>query len=602
MLELRFAAEAGLVQISCDQSRVRNLQGLRTRFGTSISVTLTVFEVEIDDLLTNIDELARWPIDDDDIRWEPELLHLVETNASDASAVQAQLQEVSQPQPPEEAWTLGDQGRGPLTEFQIRDASRILALRHGANFSVPGAGKTRTSLAVFAARRQSGDAERLIVICPKSAYDSWTDESREYFGDNNLRIGKYEDGAHPGIADVVLLNYERLVAAEPELIRWMRGYPTMLVLDEAHRMKLGLRGAWGAACLAIAPYARHRLILSGTPAPNGPQDLENLFAFVWPGMGRRTVRSAMQSGDLRVASNHLRPLFVRTTKQELQLPEVTPVVHRLRLPAIHLEIYRALQGQASSLWPSATDSLEALGRVAMYLLMAATTPALLATGTSKYEPLPYRVPPIEPRPGSDLESLMRDLPSFEMAPKYQEVLKIVADNAAANRKTLVWSTFVRNLTSLDLLLKQFSPALIHGQTDDRELQLRRFRTDPSCMVLLSNPATLGEGVSLHRECHDAIYVDRDFAAGRFLQSLDRIHRLGLAPDVETRITILISEGTIDELVDYRLSRKLRFLGSVLDDGAVLQLADLDEEVSASAGMDATDVRMLLEHLAGHATA
>lgn len=32
---------------------------------------------------------------------------------------------------------LGDGWRGGLTSFQQRDASRLLSLRHGANFSVP---------------------------------------------------------------------------------------------------------------------------------------------------------------------------------------------------------------------------------------------------------------------------------------------------------------------------------------------------------------------------------------------------------------------------------------------------------------------------------
>ncbi len=53
-------------------------------------------------------------------------------------------------------------------------------------------------------------------------------------------------------------------------------------------MKRGPGGAWGSACLALAPYAKRRLILTGTPAPNGAKDLENLLAFVWPGsVGRR---------------------------------------------------------------------------------------------------------------------------------------------------------------------------------------------------------------------------------------------------------------------------------------------------------------------------
>ena len=116
------------------------------------------------------------------------------------------------------------------------------------------------------------------------------------------------------------------------------------------------------------------------------------------------------------------------------------------------------------------------------------------------------------------------------------------------------------------------------------------------MVLLSYPATLGEGISLHHVCQDAIYVVRDFAAGRFLQSLDRIHRLGLEADAETRITVLASASTIDEVVAARLASKLDFMGTILDDPAVQQLADLDEEPAVGGGLDRSDLQALMGHI------
>ena len=76
---------------------------------------------------------------------------------------------------------------------------------------------------------------------------------------------------------------------------------------------------------------------------------------------------------------------------------------------------------------------------------------------------------------------MRDLPQYELSPKYQEVLAIVSANAAVGRKTLVWSTFVRNLTSLERFLNRFNPAVVHGGTEDRAGQLARFRQDPACL-------------------------------------------------------------------------------------------------------------------------
>ena len=363
-------------------------------------------------------------------------------------------------------------------------------------------------------------------------------------------------------------------------------------------MKRGTSGAWGAACLAISPFSYRRLILTGTPAPNGVQDLQSVMSFVWPGLGRAAVTAAVGTGDLRIASERLRPMFVRTTKLDLDLPPVNRTVRRLPLPPLHRELYQALVGDFSTRSDGRSGDLESMGRIVLYLLMAATSPSLLALGASRYEPLAYRVPPLAAPPGSTLSSLLSDLPSFEMSPKYAEVASIVASNATDGRKTLVWSTFVRNLTTLSSLLAQHSPAVVHGGTLDRMGELHRFRTDARCHVLLTNPATLGEAISLHQTCNDAVYVDRDFAAGRFMQSLDRIHRLGLRRDVDTNVTLLVSDQTIDEVVEARLAAKVRFMGTILDDRAVLELGDFDEEPSNTAGMDNDDLVRLVAHLHG----
>ena len=54
------------------------------------------------------------------------------------------------PAPPDE---FGDGWAAPLTSFQERDLGKLLELNHGANFSVPGAGKTRVALAAMQAFR-----------------------------------------------------------------------------------------------------------------------------------------------------------------------------------------------------------------------------------------------------------------------------------------------------------------------------------------------------------------------------------------------------------------------------------------------------------------
>ncbi|MFE0818244.1 DEAD/DEAH box helicase [Streptomyces sp. NPDC058807] len=578
-----------------------DLRRLALRFRSSVQRSPGSMEVEIDDLLTNMVALASWP-DSEGVAWDAQLAALASDSAVDAQTVAKRLDPATsrdgEVEPEEVPKLLGPGWVADLTAFQRRDIAKLVSLRHGANFSVPGAGKTRVGLAVFHYLRRAKGIERLLVVGPKSCFESWQYENQTCLSDP-LSVDIFSRDATPA-ADVLIVNYERLRqdGVVNELGQWLAARPSMLLLDEAHRMKRGADGTDGAACLALGPRSRHRLILTGTPAPNGVKDLENLFGFVWPGHGRQKVVQAVAGGNLAQASQALRPLFTRTTKAELGLPPVSTNLRTVAMPPLHQEVYEALVGRFSARAAGSEEDFVALGKIIVYMLMAATSPALLAVGTTRHEPLSYRVPPLPVPEGTPLFDLMRDLPSYEMSPKYREVLAIVSQNAAQGRKTLVWSTFVRSLNTLERMLREFSPALVYGAMGDtdRKAAIRRFRYDPDCMVLLSNPGTLGEGISLHHHCHDAVYVDRDFAAGRFLQSLDRIHRLGLDPDTETRITVLASEGTIDEVVDQRLGDKLQFMGSILDDPAVQQLADLEEEPEVGGGLDQRDLRALMGHL------
>ncbi|MDX3401063.1 DEAD/DEAH box helicase [Streptomyces sp. ME01-18h] len=575
----------------------QELVQLVARFRTGGQLGPLSASVSLDELLADLGLLGTWS-DPTGVEWADDLRGLVSGVVQDAHAVQQRLagrQTADEVAPDDVPALLGDTWKGELSEFQRRDIAKLLSLQHGANFSVPGAGKTRVALAVYAAQKEARRVSRLLVVCPKSAYESWRYETAECLI-HPLRINVL-DGSLDQWAEVLVVNYERLDRSLSMLAGWLKSAPSMIILDEAHRMKLGARGTYGAACMALGPLAARRLILTGTPAPNGSRDLENLLGFVWPGHGQRTVVQAVAGGDLAHASTVLRPLFTRTTKHELGLPPVQLGLRFVDMPPLHDEIYTAIVGGERS--GAAREDLSALGKTALRLLMAATSPALLLEGGSRYEPLAYQLPPMEVPEGGSLYSLMQNLPDYELSPKYKEAVAIIAENAAQGRKTLVWTTFVRSLTTLERMLEKYSPAVVYGGTPDREEQIRRFREDPACMVLISNPATLGEGISLHHVCHDAVYVDRDFMAGRFLQSLDRIHRLGLAPGTVTRVTVLAVRNSVDEVVAASLERKLELMGRILDDPTVQQLADLEEEPSVAAGLAPGDIEALLSHMGGH---
>ena len=509
-----------------------------------------------------------------------------------------------------------DLDRRVLRPFQLRDAAKLLSLPHGANFSVPGTGKTATAYAVYEAERAAGRVEQLLVVAPLSAFDAWQSEVDSCFRAGQRPVVSAVADDVPAGTEIALVNYHRLTSNYGTLAEWVQQRPTLVLLDEAHRMKRGWAGQWGSACLNLAFLAERRDILTGTPAPQSTADLVALVDFLWPGQARRVVpdaalRSPPQPEAGRMVGRALDPLFVRTRKSELGLRRPDISVCQVEPDELQRAIYASLRDEyAGSLQLSMGDrvQLARYGDIVMYLLEAATNPHLLSAGSSSRDPVSFQHPPLEIPAGSRLWDLLDQYNRYETPTKFRVLAQMVADNAAQGRKTLVWSNFVRNLLALERMFARFEPALVYGAIPSiasapeavrtREAEFDRFRRDPNCTLLLANPASMSEGVSLHQACHDAIYVERTFNAGQYLQSIDRIHRLGMAPDEETRITFLVTVATIDEVVDDRVREKAARLGEMLDDPDLTTMALPDDEDYGPAIDTHADLVALFAHLRG----
>jgi hypothetical protein len=64
-----------------------------------------------------------------------------------------------------------------LKWFQKRDLRRLLSMTNGANFSVPGAGKTTVTFALHLLASQTD--QHALVVCPKAAFPAWADIVKE---------------------------------------------------------------------------------------------------------------------------------------------------------------------------------------------------------------------------------------------------------------------------------------------------------------------------------------------------------------------------------------------------------------------------------------
>jgi hypothetical protein len=481
-----------------------------------------------------------------------------------------------------------------LRDFQSVQVARLLGSGDGMNLSVPGAGKTAVAYACLGAWFSAGSVSRAVVIAPISAHEAWETEPGRCFA----------PGHEPSVAilpsrpasQVVVYNYEALQDGElrATLGDWLATAPSVVIFDEAHRAKAGRDGVRGLACLELASNAARRVVLTGTPAPNGPADLQAMFNLVWAGQGHALVNHPRR--------NHC---FVRATKSILGLPPMTTTVERIPMSSAHERLYQAAVGVAAAMVndPKTRADLAQIGRIAMLLLQAATNPAAVLDPDS-----PLRM--TGERTGVDLDTLARAAAAEVIPAKFVRARQLIEANVADRKKTLIWTNFVHHIDDLTTLLADYEPAVIMGSVPrrdrdggvDRTGELLRFRTDPSCQVLLATPQSLGEGVSLHETCTRQIHIDRTYNAGVFLQALDRIHRLGLAFDADPRTTIFVTEGTIDECVEIRLNSKVAAMSALLNDPDLLTLSlpDFDDTLSTTDlfldGGNAQDLADLFAHL------
>ena len=423
----------------------------------------------------------------------------------------------------------------------------------------------------------------------------------------------------PTGTNVLVSNYHRVASDYHSIRKFVASGRTQVVLDEAHRVKRGSEGVHGRAALDLAYAASRRDILTGTPAPQGAHDLVALVKFLYPGQDRQILpHSAYHEGlgrdpgVLAETQTAIRPYFVRTPKSALRLPPTTFEVVRYEMPPIQSAIYDALVGRyrgSLSLSDRNRRDMRRLGRIMMYLLEAATNPMLLNSGSHGGDDPGFTHPPIELSGDETVPALLAQYGRFETPWKYEAVKSIVAETAAKGEKVLVWTNFVRNIQALRRYLSAYNPAIVHGGIPSqpatssdavtRDKEFNRFRFDPKCSVLLANPAACGEGVSLHHWCHHAVYLDRSFNASHFLQSQDRIHRLGLADGTVTTFTVLMSGGTIDDSVDARLKEKVEALSTLMDDPGLVRVAlpNADEGEGGTPVFE-DDVTAILDHLEG----
>jgi hypothetical protein len=511
---------------------------------------------------------------------------------------------------------------------------------NAANFSVPGAGKTATALAVALTHVAQGLIDGVLVVGPLSCFRPWEREAAiaapGVFQVRRVRGMQRAARTHLYRAvdrgELLLMSYATAAHDKAALEQLCDRLDLMLIVDESHRVKRFQGGEWAPALVGLASHAKVRMILTGTPMPQDAKDLWSQFNILWPGeeaTGTRGAFRAKAESSFGSVIADLEPFFTRTPKAELGLVDPDIETDDVEMAPLQAEIYQLVLQQLRSQIPDAArwkDKVERLRRARpIRLIQAASNPDLLNEADGYFE-----LPPLQLPGGTLMERLESYRQQGELPAKFEWGLEYLAGLREEAEKCVVWTTFIRNIDQFAALVEErlggpvftvdgrvpaaetVDPELNERSEDDehtgeeldetREQRIDEFLACEGFAVLIANPAACAESISLHSRCHNAVYLDRTHDCARWLQSIDRIHRLGLPEGVTVQVRVPLATddrvATIDALVDGALQEKETRMQALLND-AELRGTGLEDQdtLRAAEGSDA-DLDALLRYLLG----
>lgn len=483
----------------------------------------------------------------------------------------------------------------PLKPQQLQASFYLATMKKAANFSVPGAGKTAMMYGAFAylSSPEVDEINRLVVVSPINAFEAWRTEFAEVFASkrdlhfmNLKQYGAVGDVRRDwGVANIIVINYEALSGWKLSALNGLIDEKTMIVFDEVHRIK-NPEGKRAANALTLGPNARYHYVLTGTPIPNSYKDVYNFLHLLYQNEydaffgWEINELDANISGDI---NDKLQPFFWRTNKTDLEVPpaeadkliKVKPDTQQADLAAVIHDVESNVLAKY------------------IRLMQASTNPELL-TANIDFNDLGFLFGELDYTVDSAFDSaeeraakqrLYLDFGVDKMrTPKFDAGMDLIKSLVREGKKVLVWGMFVGTMHKIqdELTEEGISSSLIYGATpkDARVDLINQFR-DGDVSVLISNPATLGESISLHQTVHDAVYFEYNFNLTFMLQSRDRIHRLGLPADQYTRYYYLMTEGDsahggfIDQQVYDRLKEKEQVMMNAIDGKLLVPMIEDD---------------------------
>lgn len=486
-----------------------------------------------------------------------------------------------------------------LTDHQIKSSYHLFNCQSAANFSVPGSGKTSVVLAYYEKLKLEKKVDAIFLIGPKNCFYSWKTEFIETLGrDPKLNILKlFKDRVqtykNPIKSEVYACHFITNTNDLELLKIFLSSNKFLLVIDEAHNIKR-IGGKWATAALELSKMSEYKVVLTGTPMPNEHKDFYNYFDFLY---GENEIISShdkaridilVEKNNLEQASEILRekfnPFFIRISKKDLKLsPQIFNKPTIVNMNPIEQQIHDAIVTKIKS-YPikKYEQNIELIKKIRRARILR------LRQNCSYVKNLLTAIKG-DLKEGDEnltdgIANLISTYDDREVPSKIESLKSIVLPIIKNKKKVLIWSSF---LNTIELIKKHLQKEniniqVITGKTDlkKREDIKDQFNNKNSSIdAIIANPQACSESISLHKACNNAVYYDQNFNTAEFVQSMDRIHRVGGSVTEPVYYDFLHYENSVDEKVYKRVFAKAdRQMQVIEEDNIMFDLTNSEDNI------------------------
>ena len=458
-------------------------------------------------------------------------------------------------QPPLQTWLAGQEMIMPFEPFnyQYEGIGWLFSKSSALLADEMGLGKTMQTITAIRLLVRSGQARRVLLICPKPLLPNWQREFRTWAEELSFVVVE-GDGERrkltwtmPGVP-ILIANYESMVrdfASFPE-----GEFPKfdLIVLDEAQRIK---NRTSRTAVTARALPRRRSWALTGTPIENRPEELGALYEFL-------EVVPPNATPDLRQLQTLAKQFILRRTK-DLVMTDMPPRLDR----DAHLELLPAQKVAYEMAEKEGVIHLNEMGD--SITVQHVFELVLRLKQITNFDPLTGE--------SAKLERLEADM---------EEI-------AASGGKAILFSQWTKVIDWLAKPMEKYGALVYHGgvPTKQREPILARFKEDPNAHLLLMSYGTGAVGLNLQFAGYVFLF-DRWWNPAIEDQAVNRAHRIGCKSQVI--VTRFICNDTIEERIDRVLNEKRELFAAVLGEG---------DNTNVSLSMNAAEIFGLFDLKARH---